>query len=128
METRAFGERLFLLVFLLQFFFRDALVLWRLLVGARLLSASYSQQLPAKISPTNPVRAHLQAQRAALRGPRGRWGRREHHPPPRASWSQPVRLRSGREAGNLKPGKDLYRAAVWMREKWNETLRSGLFA
>lgn len=90
------------------FFFGKAQVLWRLLLGSRILSAGDTQQLPLKISLPSPrARAHTHAQRAAFQGPRGRWGRREHHPPPRPR-PEPAGPQQVSWRGGLRPGRDFY--------------------
>lgn len=70
--------------------------LWWLLKEPGILSVTDTQQLPGKeICPARArARARTLAQRAALSGPRGRRGRREHHPSPRRSRSRRVCRRS----------------------------------
>lgn len=58
-------------------------------LGQRLSAAFWEGDFPSK-----PVRARTLAQPAALPSPKGRRGRREHHPPPWRNLSQSVRRRS----------------------------------
>lgn len=112
------------------FFFQEAQVLWRLLLGSRILCQRHSAASTEGDSPTKSARARAHAQRAALRGPGGRWGRREHHPP---RWPRPRPRPEAAGAQNRSPRPGEGRAAwqplgMQMRGNREETLRSGLFA
>lgn len=112
-----------LFFFFLSFlFFREAQVLWRLLLSSRMLSARDTRLLLQKVSlPIPRARAHTRPARG-FSGPRGRWGRREHHPPPRLERGVP-RVRWSRGQGSTLP----WSAGCTVEQgNWKEILRSGL--
>lgn len=106
-------------------------MLWRLLRGSRILSASDTQQLPPKeIPPPNPrARAHTPSARLSEAPGEGGGGVSTTHR--RGRGPGPGRRPRVRRTARRDPGKDEHPGSgseCRCGGNWEETLRSGLFA